>query len=157
MHFTKDEYDDYFLNFCKMHFKNMKDEDVTFLQAYVHNTTGHHPGLVTFFMNHIKDHFYLQLKYDDILIFEKIFLYLKSYDFMTAVDLGFYTYLFLQSLTQEETQLFDKVYREPINIRLSGNIDQENQRLVKTNLLSKQGGKLNFTSPFLHALYLQRH
>ncbi|RUS21169.1 hypothetical protein BC937DRAFT_93424, partial [Endogone sp. FLAS-F59071] len=155
MHFTKDKYDDYFLNFCKMHFKNIKDKDVIFLQAYIYNTTGHYLGLVTFFMNHIKDHFYSQLKYDDILTFEKIFLYLKSYDFITAVDSGFCIYLFLQSLTQEETQLFDKVYRESINIRLSDNIDQENQRLVKTNLLSKQGGKLDFASPFLHALYLQ--
>ncbi|RUS22737.1 hypothetical protein BC937DRAFT_87481 [Endogone sp. FLAS-F59071] len=140
-----------------MHIKNMKDEDIVFLQAYVHNTTGHYPGLVMFFMNHIKDYFYPQLKYDDILTFEKIFLYLKLYDFMTAVDSVFCAYLFLQSLIQEETQLCDKVYREPINIRLSGNIDQENQRLVKTNLLSEQGEKLDFTSPFLYALYLQQY
>jgi hypothetical protein len=87
MRFTEDEYKDYFLRFCSTHLKNMKDEDdVNYLREYVYNTTARHPGLVTFFMNHIKDHFSRQLKYDDTLKFEKIFLYLKSYRFMSAVD-----------------------------------------------------------------------
>jgi len=87
MRFTMDEYKDYFLRFCRKHLGKMKDEnDIRYLQEYVHNTTARHPGLVAFFMNHIKDHFSPQLKYDDTLTFEKIFLYLKSYGFMRAVD-----------------------------------------------------------------------
>jgi hypothetical protein len=76
--FTENEYEDYFLRFCKTHLGKMKDEnDIRYLQEYVHNTTARHPGLVAFFMNHIKDHFSPQLKYDDTLKFERIFLYLK--------------------------------------------------------------------------------
>ena len=64
----------------------MNEKDVTYLQDYVYNTTARHPGLVAFFMNHIKDHFFPQLKYDETLTFERIFLYLKSYVFMRAVN-----------------------------------------------------------------------
>ena len=85
--FTKDEYEDYLLRFCRTHLGKVKDKkDVTYLQEYVHNTTARHPGLVAFFMNHIRDYFSPQLKYDDTLTFERIFLYLKSYTFMRAVD-----------------------------------------------------------------------
>ena len=84
--FTKDEYKDYFLRFCSTHLRGIKVKDnVTYLQEYVYNTTAGHPGLVAFFMNHIKDHFSLQLKYDT-LTFERIFLYLKSHEFMRAVN-----------------------------------------------------------------------
>ena len=87
--FTKDEYEDYFLRFCRTHLGKVKDEnDVTYLQEYVHNTTARHPGLVAFFMNHIRDYFSQNLKYDDTLTFERIFLYLKSHTFMRAVDLA---------------------------------------------------------------------
>jgi hypothetical protein len=85
--FTKDEYDEYFVRFCRTHLEKTKNEnDIRYLQEYVHNTTARHPGLVAFFMNHIKDHFSPQLKYDDTLKFEKIFLYLKSYGFISAVN-----------------------------------------------------------------------
>ncbi|GBC08935.1 hypothetical protein RclHR1_00850016 [Rhizophagus clarus] len=85
--FTKDEYKDYFLRFCRTHLGKIKDEnDVKYLQKYVYNTTDGHPGLVAFFMNNIKNHFFPQLKYDDTLTFERIFLYLKSYRFMNAVN-----------------------------------------------------------------------
>jgi hypothetical protein len=66
MRFTQDEYEDYFLHFCKTHLRKMKDEnDIKYLQEYVCNTTARHPGLVAFFMNHIRDHFSSQLKYND--------------------------------------------------------------------------------------------
>ncbi|CAB4421747.1 unnamed protein product [Rhizophagus irregularis] len=85
--FTKDEYKDYFLRFCRKYLRKIEDEnDIRYLQEYVHNTTARHPGLVMFFMNHIKDHFSSKLKYDDKLTFGKIFLYLKSYRFMRTVD-----------------------------------------------------------------------
>jgi hypothetical protein len=87
MRFTEDEYKDYFLRFCRTHLGKMKnEEDIKFLQEYVHKTTALHPGLVAFFMNHIRDHFSPQLKYNDTLTFGRIFLYLKSYGFMRAVD-----------------------------------------------------------------------
>src|SRR3954469_6312387 len=63
--FTKDEYKDYFLRFCCTHLSEIEDEDnVTYLQEYVYNTTAGHPGLVAFFMNHIKDYFSRELRYD---------------------------------------------------------------------------------------------
>ncbi|RGB29701.1 hypothetical protein C1646_794910 [Rhizophagus diaphanus] len=140
--FTKDEYEDYFLRFCRKYLKKMKDKnDIRCLQEYVHNTTACHPGLVAFFMNHIKDHFSSQLKYDDKLTFKKIFLYLKSYRFMMAVDEGFRGYLYVQNLTQEEKDLCDLVFRGPVDIRELNNISKEEIRLVKTNLLSEQNDK----------------
>src|SRR3954452_24898333 len=85
--FTQDEYEDYFLRFCKTHLRKMKNEiDIKHLQEYVWNTTAGHPGLIAFFMNHIRDHFSPQLKYDDTLTFKRIFLYLKSYGFMRLVN-----------------------------------------------------------------------
>jgi hypothetical protein len=87
--FTKVEYDDYFLRFCRTHLEKMKNEnDIRYLQEYVHNTTARHPGLVAFFMNHIRDHFSPQLKYNNTLTFKRIFLYLKSHRFMRAVDVA---------------------------------------------------------------------
>ncbi|CAG8648650.1 1864_t:CDS:2 [Paraglomus brasilianum] len=128
--FTKDEYEDYFLRFCRTHLGKVKDKkDVTYLQEYVHNTTARHPGLVVFFMNHIRDYFLPQLKYDDTLTFERIFLYLKSYTFMRA---GFHGYLHMQNLTPEETQLCDRVFREPIDIRLPNNTSGKEQRWGNT-------------------------
>ncbi|GBB99301.1 hypothetical protein RclHR1_03480005 [Rhizophagus clarus] len=153
--FTKDEYKDYFLRFCRTHLGNIKDEnDVKYLLKYVYNTTAGHPGLVAFFMNNIKNHFFPQLKYDDTLTFERIFLYLKSYRFMNAVNEGFRGYLHMQNLTPEEERLCDRVFRRPIDLR--PNIEFDQIRLVKTNLLSEQDGKLDFASPYLRALYLQR-
>jgi len=180
--FTKDEYEDYFLRFCRTHLGKMKNEnDVTHLQEYVRNTTACHPGLVAFFLNHIRDHFSPQLKYDNTLTFERIFLYLKSYAFMSAVNeasvkclnfilhqekglyhyiylilllQGFRGYLHMQNLTPEEEQLCDRVFRGPIDLRLPDNVSGKGIRLVKTNLLSEQGGKLDFASPYLRALYL---
>ena len=87
MRFTQDEYEDYFLRFCRIYLGRMKDEnDIKYLQEYVYNTTARQPGLVAFFMNHIRDHFSSQLKYDQTLTFEKIFSYLKSYSFISAVN-----------------------------------------------------------------------
>jgi hypothetical protein len=97
MRFTEDEYKDYFSRFCKTYLGKMKNkDDVIHLQKYVYNTTARHPGLVAFFMIHISDHFSPQLKYDETLTFERIFLYLKSYKFMGAVNeasvsISFYT------------------------------------------------------------------
>jgi hypothetical protein len=62
----------------------------------------------------------------------------------------------MQNLTLDEQLLCDKVFREPINIRLLDNISGKRDRLVETHLLSEQGGKLDFASPYLRALYLQR-
>jgi hypothetical protein len=87
--FTKDEYEDYFLRFCRNHLGEIKDEEnVTYLQEYVYNTTAGHPGLIAFFMNHIKEHFSQQLKYTNTLTFREIFLYLKSYGFMEEVNIA---------------------------------------------------------------------
>ena len=69
---------------------------------------------------------------------------------------GFRGYLHMQNLTPEETQLCDRVFREPIDTRLPVNTSGKETRLVKTNLLSEQDGKLDFASPYLRALYLQR-
>ncbi|CAG8586996.1 2973_t:CDS:2, partial [Paraglomus occultum] len=50
--FTKDEYEDYRLRFCRTHLGKMKDEnDIAYLKEYVHSTTACHSGLVAFFMN----------------------------------------------------------------------------------------------------------
>ncbi|GBC03499.1 hypothetical protein RclHR1_05150009 [Rhizophagus clarus] len=130
VYFTKDEYKEYFLRFCSTHFREMKDKDnVTHLQDYVYNATAGHPGLVAFFMDHIKDHFSPQ---------------------------GFRGYLYVQHLTQEEKDLCDMIFRGPIDIRLLDDISEEETSLVKTNLLSEQNGKLDFALPYLRALYLQR-
>ncbi|PKC15985.1 hypothetical protein RhiirA5_407558, partial [Rhizophagus irregularis] len=160
--FTKDEYEDYFLRFCRKYLKKIEDEnDIRYLQEYVHNTTARHPGLVVFFMNHIKDHFSFQLKYDDKLTFGKIFLYLKSYRFMRT---GFRGYLLMYNFTPEEIELCDRVFQGPIDIRpytsqlynTSSNTSEDKKRLVMTNILSEQDGKLDFASPYLRTLYLQR-
>src|SRR4051812_45822610 len=55
--FTDDEYDDYFSRFCNTHFGNMENDDAAVLQEYVRNTTGRHPGLVSYFMNKIQQKF----------------------------------------------------------------------------------------------------
>ncbi|CAB4446762.1 unnamed protein product [Rhizophagus irregularis] len=152
--FTEEEYKDYFLRFCSTHLKNMEDEDdINYLQEYVCNTTACHPGLVAFFMNHIRDHFSRQLKYDDTLKFDSIFLYLKSHGFMRA---GFRGFAHIKNLTPGEEELCDRVFRGPINIRQSYSTSGKVKRLVRTNLLSEQDGKLDFASPYLRALYLQR-
>lgn len=37
--FTKDEYEDYFLHFCRKYLRKIEDEnDIRYLQEYVHNT-----------------------------------------------------------------------------------------------------------------------
>jgi hypothetical protein len=69
---------------------------------------------------------------------------------------GFRGYLHMQNFTPEEEELCDRVFRGPIDIRMLDNISGKKDRLVKTNLLSEQGGKLDFASPYLRALYLQR-
>src|ERR1051325_2394520 len=61
----------------------------------------------------------------------------------------------MQSFTPEEGELCDRIFRGPIDIRLSCNTSKKT-RLVRTNLLSEQDGKLDFASPYLRALYLQR-
>jgi hypothetical protein len=66
----------------------------------------------------------------------------------------------MQNFTPEEEELCDRVFRGPIDIRQSYNTSGdplgEEKRLVKTNILSEQDGKLDFASPYLRALYLQR-
>ncbi|PKC64275.1 hypothetical protein RhiirA1_462635 [Rhizophagus irregularis] len=152
--FTEEEYKDYFLRFCSTHLKNMEDEDdINYLQEYVCNTTACYPGLVAFFMNHIRDHFSRQLKYDDTLKFDSIFLYLKSHGFMKA---GFRGFAHIKNLTPEEEELCDRVFQGPINIRQSYSTSGKVKMLVRTNLLSEQDGKLDFASPYLRVLYLQR-
>ena len=69
---------------------------------------------------------------------------------------GFRGYLHMQNLTLEEQQLCDRVFREPIDISLLDNTSGKEIRLVNTSLLSEQDGKLDFVSPYLRALYLQR-
>jgi hypothetical protein len=59
-------------------------------------------------------------------------------------------------MTPEERDLCDRVFQGPIDIRLLDNIPEQEIRLVRTNLLSEQNGKLDFASPYLRALYLQR-
>src|SRR2546429_5829971 len=55
---------------------------------------------------------------------------------------------YMQYLTPDEELLCDKVFREPINIRLLDNTSGKRDKLVKTNLLSEQSGKLDFASPY---------
>ena len=69
---------------------------------------------------------------------------------------GFRGYLYMQRLTEEEHDLCDRVFRGPIDIRLLDSISEKETRLVKTNLLSEQNGKLDFASPYSRLLYLQR-
>jgi hypothetical protein len=61
---------------------------------------------------------------------------------------------YLQYLTEEEQELCDRVFQGSIDIRLLDNISEKETRLVKTNLLSEQNGKLDFASPYLRMLYL---
>jgi hypothetical protein len=65
---------------------------------------------------------------------------------------GFRGYLHMQNLTQEEQLLCDSVFREAINISLLNNTPGKRDKLVNTNLLCEQGGKLDFASPYLRAL-----
>src|SRR4051812_42726235 len=73
---------------------------------------------------------------------------------------GFRGYLYMQHFTPEEEELCDRVFRGPIVIgqsySTSSNTSGNGKRLVKTNLLSEQNGKLDFASPYLRTLYLQR-
>lgn len=88
MRFTNEEYCDYVSRFCKKYLGNMNDEDALCLQQYVHNMTERHPGLVAFFMGSIRNQFNQQLKYpreSETLTWDKIFKYLKSYNFWTTV------------------------------------------------------------------------
>jgi hypothetical protein len=86
--FNNEECCDYILRFCKKYFGGMNDEDALCLQQYVHNMTERHPGLVAFFMDSIRDQFNQQLKYpreSETLKWDKVFKYLKSYNFWTTV------------------------------------------------------------------------
>jgi len=66
----------------------------------------------------------------------------------------------MHNFTPEEEELCDRVFRGPIDIRqshnTSSNTSEKEKRLVRTNILSEQDGKLDFASPYLRALYLQR-
>jgi hypothetical protein len=88
--FTNDEYDDYVSRFCKTHFGKMEAYDAAALQQYVCNTTGRHPGLVSYFMNNIQQKFQQQLKYGGTLKFSEIFLYLKSHSFISMASVSPY-------------------------------------------------------------------
>lgn len=150
--FTDDEYNDYFSRFCKNYLQTMVPGDVRSLQNYVRSTTACHPGLVAFFMEHICNHFLPKLKYKRELQFEEVFLYLKSHKFITAVDAGVRAYS-LHNLTEKEMNLCDEVFQAPHNTRRAS---QDHARLVRTGILTTLGGGLDFASPFLRALYLQR-
>ena len=66
----------------------MNDEDALCLLQYVCNMTECHPGLVAFFMGSIRNQFNQQLKYSresEMLTWDKVFKYLKSYNFWTTV------------------------------------------------------------------------
>ena len=82
--FTKAGSEDYISLFCTSYFY-LEEDDATLLQEYVVNTTAYHPGLVAFFMGNIHDHFFSDRKYGKKLTFERIFLYLKSYEFYIAI------------------------------------------------------------------------
>ena len=56
-------------------------------------------------------------------------------------------------MTTEEAELCDRVFQGSIDTRLAS---KKNVRLIRTNLLSEQGGKLDFVAPYLRTLYLQR-
>ena len=84
--FTEDEYIDYISRFCKSQL-GLKECSIKLLVEYIGNTTGGHPGLIALFMNKIKHHFSSNLKYVKELTFEKIFLYLKSYEFSITVQM----------------------------------------------------------------------
>ncbi|PKK65589.1 hypothetical protein RhiirC2_715452 [Rhizophagus irregularis] len=71
-------------------------------------------------------------------------------------EYGFRGFAHIKNLTPEEEVLCDRVFRGPINIRQSYSKSGKVKRLVRTNLLSEQDGKLDFASPYLRALYLQR-
>ncbi|RGB28796.1 hypothetical protein C1646_767388 [Rhizophagus diaphanus] len=70
---------------------------------------------------------------------------------------GFRGFAHIKNLTPEEKTLCDRVFRGPINIGQSySSTSGKEKKLVRTNLLSEQDGKLDFASPYLRALYLQR-
>jgi len=154
LRFTDDEYNDYVSRFRRARLGNMGNDDAAALQEYVRNATERHPGLVAYFMNSICQRFG-RLKYGETLKFSEIFAYLKSQRFVTAAMQGIRAYTDSESLTPEEKSLCDTVFRAPPDVRQSlTNVTAK--RLIKTNMLTEQGGKLDFASPFLRALYLQQ-
>jgi len=151
--FTKAESEDYISRFCTTYF-DLEEDDTTLLQEYVVNTTAYHPGLVAYFMDKIQDHFFSDRKYGKKLTFERIFLYLKSYEFYIAIGNEARACKALYHLTDEEAKVCDMVFhgvssRIPLQSR-------EALRLLKTGLLSVQNEQLDFTAPYLRVLYLQQ-
>ncbi|CAG8482724.1 10489_t:CDS:2 [Acaulospora morrowiae] len=155
MCFTDEEYHDYVSRFCNKYL-NMNDDDALCLQQYVYNTTERHPGLVAFFMNNIKNHFSQQLKYPrerETLTWDKVFKYLKSYNFWDTVVDGVRAYTKLEHLSDDEILLCDDVFRYSVPIR--DVTESKSKRLIKTNMLVEKNERLEFAAPYLCILYMQ--
>ncbi|CAG8569663.1 8405_t:CDS:2 [Paraglomus brasilianum] len=133
---NKKEYADFFDVFCCSNLELVPEGDFPRLANYVKEATKCHPGLVSFVLNDIVLQFRQQLNQGQTRACHEVIV-----------------------ISEEERQLIDRVLFKP------GGIDTHSavaDCLIKTNVLSDfhqgyqlRNRKLDFTSPLVHAAYLQ--